>query len=153
AQLKLAMGYRREWLGIEGILMPMFGGRLGDKTTLNVDTSTSVELGYPKFGFFAGVGGRVSSVARVARVTGARALGLSVQQLADKLLKCNGSCGMGNNDSGKGVGYATAALVGDVGLTLGGGSPSAKFWIGLDWFLDFTPDLVVNAAGLPSKFV
>jgi hypothetical protein len=149
ANLKLSMGYRFGVLGIEGVLIPMFGGRFGDTTTITGQTA-QVENGYPKFGVFVGPAARVSSLARYLRVTGSLGIGLSVQEIPGKILKCN-NCS-NNNDVGNGPGYATGAMVGDLGITLGGGSPSAKFWIGLDWFLDFAPDIVVTGLSLPAPY-
>jgi len=156
ANAKLSMGYRFGIVGIEGVLIGMFGGRFGDKTTVASNPSQNVELGYPKFGFFVGPAARLSTQARVLRLTGSLGLGLNVQAIGGKVLKCGNNSALGGNcsgDAGESPGYATAAMAGDLGITLGGGSPSAKFWIGLDWFLDFAPDIVVTASSLPTQFV
>ncbi len=44
-------------------------------------------------------------------------------------------------------------MAGDAGIWIGAAAPSAKFWLGVDWLLDFAPDVVVAAdPAIPVKY-
>jgi hypothetical protein len=167
ANVKVVMGYTFGWLGLEGVAMFMFGGRFDDKyaDAMGVD---QVRSGYPMLGGFFGAGGRATSKHPIIRFTGALALGLGIHQFmqsSEQLLKyspCdngggggNPACsGGGNNNGSPSPGYSSFAMAGDVGIFLGNGAPSAKLWLGIDWHLDFPPDIVVGPVDsrVPAQF-
>lgn|GEM_PF-6625815 len=69
----------------------------------------------------------------------------------------NGSGGpqcsyLNSNNSAPSPGYASFAMPGDVAMLINL-SPGPKFWVGVDWYLDFAPKLVVQAdARVPSQY-
>ena len=142
--VKLAMGYTFGWLGIEGVAMSMLTARFGDKfaDATGVD---QVKSSYPVFGAFFGVGARATSKHPILRFTGALALGVAPHQIGSKdLLKPCDSCPGAGSNSGSSPGYTSFAMAGDIGIFLGNGAPSGKLWLGIDWHLDFPPDIVVG---------
>jgi len=120
---------------------------------------------YKALGGFLGVGARATSKHPVFRVTAGAALGVAVHQLLGlTTLPCddrqgNSSCfGSSTNPSTNpsSPGYAAAAMSGDVGILLGNGSPGAKLWIGVDWHVDFPPDVTVgpiNDTRIPAQLL
>src|SRR5205823_444112 len=61
-----------------------------------------------------------------------------------------GSCA--GNDARFSPGWVSFALAGDVGILLG---KRGRFWIGVDWYVDFPPDIAIGplaGTNIPAQF-
>ena len=147
---KLSLGYTFGWFGIEAVQSVMFSGQA--KTTSDGAGKEVFFTNYQALSGFVGVGVRATSKHPVARVTTGVALGFGPHETIGSLTlsTCNqnngGSPGCSNQNDLAHPGYTSAALSGDVGLLLGG---SGKFWIGVDWYVDFAPDITIGPATDP----
>jgi len=165
ANLKLAVGDAFGWFRVEGVVMGMFGGRFDSGGFADPSGNQVIKIGYPMLSGFAGVGARVTSLSPSFRVTGGVALGGGPHQILDGNLRygpCdnsgNGNTGMScsGNDGKFNPGWGSFAMTGDLGVTIGNGSPGARFFVGVDWYVDFPPDVVVGpftGSNVPSEYV
>jgi hypothetical protein len=162
--IKLALGGAFGWFRIEGVAMAMMGGRFtgGFK---DQNGQQQISDNYPMLSGFFGAGARATSETRVIRVTGGLALGAGPHQVLGGQPIQATACNTSNSsqqpsychgpDAQTSPGYTAFAMTGDVGILLGGGaSPAAKFWIGIDWYVDFPPDIVVGPlTKVPDQFL
>ena len=159
---KLMMGYTFGWFGLEGMAMFSFGGRI-DVKYYDSTSGQFLRENYPQLGAFFGAGARVTSKHPIIRFTGAFGMGTVIRQIAKNsediftYSPCENNRGTAgcpsNNGSAPSPGYSAFALAGDLGITLGGGSPTAKFFIGLDWLVEVPPDLTITAGpSIPMQY-
>ena len=160
---KLSLGYSFGWFGIEAVQSVMFSGQ--STTTRDGAGQDKFFVNYQALSGFLGVGARATSKHPIFRVTTGAALGFAPHQLIGlTTLPCddrqgNSSCLVSSSDpssNSKSPGYTSAAMSGDVGILLGGGSPGGKFWIGVDWYVDFAPDITagpITDARIPANLL
>jgi len=151
ANLKLALGAAFGWFRVEGVAMGSFGGRFNGGFK-DASGTQQITVTYPMLSGFFGVGARATSEHKIIRFTGGVALGAGPHQIPDSTViqttACNnGGCSQNGGNSKFSPGWASFAMAGDVGILLTNGSPMGKFWLGIDWYLDFPPDVTVGPLG------
>lgn len=159
AGMTLRLGYEFDWYAAEFFGSFQFWGGSNSFTAPvpnggGVTTAPSISGAAIK-GIF-GVAGRATSKTKTIRFTGSLGIGLSVAQLFYQVkANCNDNGGSstpcpgpsvmnGSNDYSAQPGYVAPAIVGDLGILLGGTPPGAKFFLGLSWWAEFAPTLEVG---------
>jgi len=163
ANLKLAIGDSFGWFRVEGVAMAMFGGRFDSGGFNDTSGNQVVKIGYAMLSGFLGAGARVTSQHPVFRVSAGVALGAGPHQILGANVNygpCDGNGGSsgcsGNNNDKFSPGWGSFAMAGDVGITIGSSSPGARFFLGVDWYVDFPPNIVVGPftdSNLPSQYI
>lgn len=155
--VKVAVGDSFGWFRVEGVAMGMFGGRINDGVFRDA-SGNELEVDGPILAGFFGVGARVTTQHPVFRVTGGIALGGGPHQFLDGHVNygCDANHSHCSSNAKFSPGWGSFAMAGDVGITIGSGSPGARLFVGLDWYLDFPPDVVVGpfgGTGIPTALV
>jgi hypothetical protein len=174
ATAAVRVGYAFDWYGAEGVAIFMPETRSHDyeyaSAPPNNFTGNFVDRSFSPNGFF-GAGGRVTSKHETVRFTFGLAPGIAIRSF-NPSRECEGSCNHDaqsqspsgttsfiqneqNNDfssSGNNrpnhvefpkAGYTAFALVLDAGVYFGS-TPGAKFFLGVQSWIDFPPDTIVT---------